>query len=274
MVEILICMKGEVRKLKVNPLTLDDGFTRDGLEAVSQLTGKEPYYIVGGVATQSYLPTSCRRPTSDIDLSIVRPLNYEDFKSLSKPISEYLLDNGYSVETKKGSRAFSLNVRNRGGEGLLIEMSRRNKQSFEKSKGKLERELIHSKRKIVEDRKATYSVAAPEDIIVPKLARSVNALLKNSELMYNLPNPAETFTPEYIVKRLNLIQNLREKAMDNPLNLILFDQLKFISDIFDIRVLSEVAGINVTYFEASKRDWNALSGNIPELDILFNLTLP
>ena len=62
--------------------------------------------------------------------------------------------------------------------------------------------------------------------------------------------------------------------MDNPLNLILFDQLKFISDIFDIRVLSEVAGINVKYFEASKRDWNALSGNIPELDILFNLTLP
>jgi hypothetical protein len=267
-------MKGEIEKLKVKPLTLDDNFTRDGLEAISTLTGKEPYYIVGGVATQSYLPTTCRRPTSDIDLLMVRPLNYEGFKILSRPVAEYLLDNGYSVETKKGSRAFSLDVRNRDGEGLLIEMSGRNEQSFERSRRRLERELAHSKRKIVEDRKSTYSVASPEDIVVPKLTRSVNNLVKYPEFMYNLQDPAEIFTPEFIVERLKIIKNLREKAMDSLHSLLLFDRLKFVSDIFDIRVLSEMAGINIEYFNDSRRDWDTLSQNIPEVDILFSLTLP
>ena len=50
-----------IRKLNFLPRTLDESIVIDGLEAVSFL--KEPCYLVVGIATQSYLPTTCRRPT-------------------------------------------------------------------------------------------------------------------------------------------------------------------------------------------------------------------
>ena len=51
-------------------------------------------------------------------------------------------------------------------------------------------------------------------------------------------------------------------------------KLRLISDTYDIRVLSELAGINVDYFYESAKDWDALSENDPERDILFNFVLP
>lgn len=266
--------KGEVRKFEIKPLTLDDTLTRDGLESISTLTSREPYYVVGGIAAQSYLPTSCRRPTSDIDLSIVRPLNYEDFKGIVKPVVEYLLDNHYSVQTKKHSRSFDLDVENKEGERLLIEFSRRNKKSFENSKKKLERELENSKRKIVEAGESTYVVATPEDIVVPKLARSVNSLVREPELKKLLPKEKINLSEEYIKVRLNLINRFREDAMISPGDLRLAEELRLISDIYDIRILSELAGINIDYFYESAKDWDALSGKIQEKDILFNFVLP
>ena len=100
-------------KFQFRPLILDDYLAKEGIEAVSTLMKKEPCYIVGGIATQSYLPTSCRRPTSDIDLSVVKPLNYADFKNLIKPVVEYLQDKGYECKTRKHSRAFKLEVTSR-----------------------------------------------------------------------------------------------------------------------------------------------------------------
>lgn len=268
-------MTGEIRKLKVEPLTIDDNLTKDGLEAIGILTGKEPYYVVGGVATQSYLPTRCRRPTSDIDLSIVKPLVYEDFKSLSKPIEEYLLDNGYQVQTSKHQRAFNLEVEDKEGRQLLIEFSRRNAQSFEHSKKKLERELANSKRKIVEARNSTYITACSEDIIVPKLARSINGLIRNSSLKDYLPLKNVNISEAYIQERLTLIKKLREQSMSNNTNMQFFDELKFVSDLFDIRILSELVGINVDYFNKSAQDWtNAFSHDTLEKTLLFDLLLP
>ena len=266
--------KGEVRKLKINPLTLNDTLTRDGLESVSTLTNKEPYYVVGGIATQSYIPTNCRRPTSDIDLSIVRPLNYEDFKGVIKPVIEYLLDNHYFVQTKKHSRSFNLAIENKEEERLLIEFSRRNKKSFENSKKKLERELENSKRKIIESRESTYVVATPEDIVVPKLARSINSLIREPELKKFIPKEKIYLSEDYIKRRLGFINNFREDAMMSPGDLKLAEELRLISDIYDIRVLSELAGINVDYFYESAKDWDALSENGLERDILFNFVLP
>jgi len=266
-------MKGEVQKLKAKPLTIDAGFTKDGLEAVSTLTGKEPYYVVGGMATQSYLPTSCRRATSDIDLSVVRPLNYEDFKAMAKPVLEYLRDNGYAVETGRRSRAFNLDVGG-NGEKLLIEFSRRNEKSFDRARKHLERELAHSKRKIVEGRSSTYSVAAPEDIIVPKLMRSVNSLRRNPKFNQYLPESEVALSEEYIQKRLAFINALRDESMDDPKNLTLFEELKLVSDIFDIRILSEIAGINSKYFDEAAHDWRSLANFSYERDLLFNFILP
>lgn len=267
-------MKGEVHKLKAKPLTIDDEFTKDGLEAIATLTGREPYYVVGGMATQSYLPSLRRRPTSDIDLSIVRSLNYKDFKKLSAPVKECLQDKGYSVETERHSRAFNLDVNNSNGEKLLIEFSRRNEHSFEQAKKHLERELTHSRRKIVEGRNSTCSIAASEDIIVPKLMRSINSLKRNPGFVQYLPDSQKTLSDEYIQERLNFINNLRESAMVSPENLKLFEELKLVSDIFDIRILSELAGINSKYFDEACYDWRALSDFSPERDILFSFILP
>ena len=73
-----------MRKLNYLARTIDDDIIKDGLCAVSVLSddpeSRNKYFVVGGVATQSYLPSSCRRPTSDIDLAVLRPLNYAEFK--------------------------------------------------------------------------------------------------------------------------------------------------------------------------------------------------
>jgi hypothetical protein len=266
--------KGEIRKFEVKPLTLDDILTKDGLEAVSTLTSKEPYYVVGGIATQSYLPSRCRRPTSDIDISIVKPLNYEDFKLISKPVIEFLSDNDYDVQTKKHSRSFSLDINNKEGEKLLIEFSRRNKKSFDNSKKKLERELENSKRKIVENGKSTYVVSTPEDIIVPKLARTIHSLMRRPDLKKDLPKERISMSEEYVKKKLKFINEFRNYAVMAPGDLELAEELRFISDIYDIRILSELAGINADYFCESARDWEALCENSREKKALFNSILP
>ena len=89
-----------MEKLNSFAKTIDDKIVKDGLCAVATLDDspdtKGLYFLVGGVATQSYIPSSCRRSTSDIDLAILRPLNYEEFKHLTKNITSYLQDNGYS----------------------------------------------------------------------------------------------------------------------------------------------------------------------------------
>ena len=124
-----------IAKLSFKPRTLEDPIVLDGLSAISLL--KEPLYLVGGVATQSYLPTSCRRPTADVDFSIVRPFNYGDFKLMISPAEEFLRDKGYQTKTKKRSTSYSLDVSSLDHEGLCLEFSRRNVQSFERNKKKI-----------------------------------------------------------------------------------------------------------------------------------------
>jgi hypothetical protein len=263
-------VKGEVKKLKVRPLTIDDKFVRVGLKAVSTLTDKEPYCLVGGIATQSYIPSSCRRPTSDIDFSVVKPLNYEDFKTFSKPVIEYLKDNGYFVETRQRSRAFNLEVENKDGDKLLIEFSKRNKKSFDNSKKRLERELENSKRKRIENGEEIYVVSSPEDIVVPKLVRSINSLNRNPKFNQLLPRKVG-LSDRNISSRLEKIGKYREDAMLNPTDLEFAESLRFISDIYDIEILSIVAGINLDYFKKSSKDWNVLNEDNFYKNVLFSL---
>ncbi len=265
-------MKGEVKKLKFNPLTLDSILVKDGLEAISTLTNKEPYCVVGGVATQSYLPTLCRRPTSDIDLLIVKPLNYEEFKELSKPVTECLSDLGYSFQFKKRSRAFHLDVENKEGDRLLIEFSRRNKKSFENSRKILERELDNSKLKIVETKGSTYVVLSAEDIIIPKIVRGVGSLIRHPYLEEYLPK--QNLSEVYIKERLEFIKELREEAELLAGDLERAEELRFISDVYDVRILSEIIGINKKYFEKSVEDWKTFEDHPKEKRLLFDFLLP
>lgn len=249
---------GEIKKYKISAKTLDDKEVKDSLEALSHLNGKIPYFLVGGVATQSYLPSLCRRPTSDVDTSVVRPLNYSDFLEISKPVAEFMSDNGYIVKPRKGSRAFSLACESKEGYETIIEFVRRNKKNFEKHKKRLERELENTNAKIIESRNAIYFAKRPEDISVPKLIRMVNSLRRNPYLSKYVPNQVVPLSEKEIKRKIETINSIREEIMHNPADLGLAERLRFISDMYDIRILSEIIGFNKNYFKRAESDWNGL----------------
>lgn len=268
-------MVGEIHKFRFNPRTLDDKIVKDGLESASLLS-KEPYYLVGGIATQSYLPTSCRRPTSDIDFSIARALTkYADFKQMTKVMIEYLKDIGYSIETKKRSRAYSLDITdNETSDSLALEFARRNEQNFEKNEKRLMRELENANSKIVEDRGSTYRVARQEDIVIPKLVRSIGSLRRNPDFIKYLPKTIEPLSDEKIARQLSKIMDLREEAMINISNPGLAEGLRFISDLYDIRILSEIMGFNPDYLELVENEWDVFNKNLNERNRLVRALLP
>tara|TARA_Y100000310_G_scaffold265937_1_gene277204 strand:- start:483 stop:1298 length:816 start_codon:yes stop_codon:yes gene_type:complete len=263
---------GVVRKYTFNARTLDDDVIRDGLEAVSHL--KEPHYLVGGIATQSYLPTTCRRPTSDVDFSVVRPLNYSDFKSMVSNVKEFLCDMGYTAETKKRSRSYSLDVFDSNNEGLCLEFARRNNQNFKRNKEKLERELEQSNSKIIEERESTYKVCRPEDIAIPKIVRLISSLKRNSYLSRNISRGIGPLTEEEVKKQLEKISEIREEVVSNISNPALAEELRFVSDLYDIRVLSELTGFNEKYLTQVESEWDTLKNSPKEREKITRVILP
>ncbi len=269
-------MHGDIKKFNFKPRTLDDSSVRDGLEAVSVLNEKEPYFLVGGIASQSYLPTSCRRPTSDIDFALVRPLYKSDFREFVAPVQEFLQDKGYETElkTRNRSRSYALNFTNKDGETLCLEFARRSEENFNKNREMLERELDYSRKKIVEGRDSVYSVACPEDIVVPKLLRLINSLERNPEFMNYVPPKLQSLSEEAVKERIDMINEFREEAVSNPGDPYLAGKLRFISDIYDIRILSELTGFNESYFSRSEKDWRDIAEK-PELrNKIFEVSLP
>ena len=69
-----------MKKATLTPKTIDEDIIKDILCSVGTLDDKiytrDQYFLVGGIGVQGYLPTSCRRPTSDVDLAIMKPINY------------------------------------------------------------------------------------------------------------------------------------------------------------------------------------------------------
>lgn len=259
------------RKLNFIPRTLDDDMVRDGLEAVSLL---DDQYLVGGIATQSYLPTSCRRPTSDVDFSVVRPLNYGDFKSMIAIVREYLHDKGYTTETKKRSRAYSLDVSCLKGEGLCLEFARRNIQNFEKRRKHLEREFENANSKIVEGRESTYKVCRVEDIAIPKFVRSIGSLGRNPHFFNYISREFGPLTDEEVKRQLEKISEIREEATINLPNPELAEKLRFVSDLYDIRMLSELTGFNEKYFAEVGKEWDVFNEPSTAREKLVKAVLP
>ena len=265
---------GEVKKLRVTPKILDDKIIKDGLEGLAQLNGLEQYFLVGGIAVQSYIPTSCRRPTSDIDTSILKPLNYRDFLDITKRVKEFMEDKGYSVEPRKGSRAFSLAFDSKEGDEIILEFVRRNSNNFERHKKRLYREFENTNRKIVEGRDITYSVKRPEDIAVPKLVRLINSLTRNPSFSKYIPKKLTPLDGESIREKINKITNFRLEAMHNPADLDLAENLRFVSDLYDIRILSELVGFNEQYFKLAESDWKDLRDDNKIRNKIIQVTCP
>ena len=266
-----------MEKLKFLARTIDDAIVKDGLCAVSALEGRDPtkeqYMVVGGMAVQSYLPSMCRRSTSDIDLCIRRPLNYEDFKTFSQDVRAWLEDNGYSVSTRKYNTHFSLQAEKENG-GLVIEFSRRNQKAFDKAQQRLEREFGNGRKKRVEERGAIYTVASPEDIVVPKLVRSVNSIRRNPDLGELINEFEGNLSDIKVQLLLRDINDLREDAVYNPGDPDKAERLRLVSDSYDIRILSELTGFQIPYLERAIRDWDSIDNNELVVKRLLSVMLP
>ncbi len=269
---------GEVKKFRFNARTLDDAIVKDGLEAVSVLNGKEPYFLVGGIATQSYLPTRCRRPTSDVDFALVRPLSKPEFRDMVAPVAEYLHDKGYDVSThvNNRSRSFALDISKEDSDysPLCLEFVHRNKESFEKHKTRLEREYTNTRQKIIEGRESICRVSSPEDIALPKLVRSINSLRRDPQFINYIQSRLEPLSDEEVTQRIAAIGEIRAEAVANAGDPFLAEKLRIVSDVYDIRILSEIVGFNPEYFKTAEHEWHDINAS-PELrQKMFGIVLP
>jgi|SRR3989344_6462028 len=264
-----------MKRKNYTPKILDDEMIKDGLCAVSTLSdgefSRENYFVVGGVAVQSYLPSSCRRPTSDIDLAVLKPLCKEDFKKFAESAFQYLSDRGYKVASEKARRAFCLTFE-KGDEANFISFAMHNHRSFRDIEDILYREKSHTRHKIVEGRVDSYEVASPEDISIRKIARAINRLERNP-LFEEHVNAMRRLDSENIKLAIENMNSMREGLYENYEH-SRAEKLRFIADLHDIRLLSELTGFNVPYFIEAIGSWDTLSHESFEKDLILRAVLP
>jgi len=266
-------MKKKISKFVNNPRTIDDPLVKDCLEALCVI---EPmhYVLVGGMATQSYLPSSYRRATSDVDLSIIEALDDTKAKAILTPMGETFQEKGYTYEIHKGSRSYCLSVISPKEEGICIELSRRNEGNFAKNREKLEREYENARNKIIEGRNTAYKVCAPEDIALPKLVRLINSINLYPDLKGLFPANFDPISQELIERKLGKIAKLRKEAMTNPGDPELSIKLRTVSDLYDIRLLGEISGYNDQYWEMAAKSWDTISNNLEIKDEILSKIAP
>jgi len=243
--------------------TIDDKIVRDGLSALSTLDSfadkRDLYAVVGGIATQSFLPSSCRRDTADIDVLVGNSLDRGGFLSYTSSVKEYLQDKGFSVEVARKSRSWNLTVNSPNDETILLEFSRFSPDAFEKKKNMIERELENARQKIVETREDRYRVVSPEDIAVPKFTRSVIILQRQPEYESLITPYTGPMSDELIRDTLNRNRDMKSQLLNDPENLLLYSKCRFLSDIYDIRILNELTGFNENALGEVARDWPAMN---------------
>lgn len=262
-------------KAGILPKTLEDPIVTAGLEGISTLDNnphsKGLYLIVGGIAVQSYLPIENRRPTSDIDLCIAKPLTYSEFKLFARPVETCLKDMGYDVKTEKTNSNYKLIISNpKDKDDLMIEFSRRNPQKFKEVRLRLERELEHGRRKIIRGTNTSYHVASPEDIALPKLVRGVGTLTRHPELAEDLKlvfsndgNYDLKRILQYIIGERAIAQDSRDKEK--------LEKARLKADLYDSLSLSNFAGFNDEYLQQVINQWDKIKREGKERNFLFSL---
>jgi len=262
-----------VDKSDVLPKTIGSPIVVDGLKAISILDdnpgSKGLYLVVGGTAVQSYLPEAYRRPTSDIDLSVGRPLNRAEFKEFAGPVFEYLQDHGYELSTEKRNSNFKVAVsRPKDRETLLLEFSRRNPQKYGQVGHRLQREIENGRRKTIDGTSLDYLAASPEDIVIPKLVRGIGTLERQPGVADELER---VFNGEvdlnqvirYVIEQQAIARGSTESGRP--------EESRIKSDLYDILCLSRFAGLNDTYLNRVGEEWLRISQESKELQFLTRL---
>lgn len=263
---------------KFEPRTIDDSVMQDGLCAVASLQdsslSKDLYFVVGGAATQSYLPGILRRGTCDIDLAVLNPLNRERFEGFSRCAREYLMDKGYHIDTKKGHNAFHLIYGKGDNISAVIEFARRNEANMERISSRLSRELTNARVKVIEGKNASVRVSSPEDIAVPKLVRAVGTLTRNPDFGPQMRAIGHVPVEKERDRIFDMIATLKEDLMIHPGAPEIAEHLRLVADSYDIKALSECVGFNESYFKQVVSEWNALAEETPAKRLLLESLLP
>lgn len=266
-----------MKKLKFNPKTLEDNLIIDGLSAVSTLESfplsKESCFVVGGFATQSYIPQSYRRKTSDIDLALIRPISLTEFREYSKPVVEYLGDNGYNTDVIKGHNAYELYF-DKNGDAGVIEFSRRSMNRFLRTEKRLQREMDNTRLKTIHGKEKKYRVSSPEDIALPKIVRGVGTLTRNPDFMHYISSRIKPMNEQHKDYYLNSIKKLRQEAIVHVGDPARAEELRLVADIYDVRSLTDTVGFNENYFKDAANDWNVITNPTNERNKLISFLTP
>ena len=121
---------------------------------------------------------------------------------------------------------------------------------------------------------AKIGQAAQEDIVLPKLVRTIGALERSPYLGGSLPAELEPLSDEWIAKRLKKIGDLREEAMYKPGDIDLAQQVRLVSDVYDMRVLAEIVGLNESYWNKAEKDWDVIQRNPKLKERILGVILP
>ena len=139
---------------------------------------------------------------------------------------------------------------------------------------RLNEEFANTRQKMIEGTNITYRVSSPEDIAIPKLVRCLSSLRRNpsfSEYFNFLEGNLDTAKKAELKKT---IADLREDAAVDLGDATLSEELRFASDLYDVRLLSQTAGFNVPYLEKSSSRWDNLVPKNAMDNYFLSLVLP
>jgi hypothetical protein len=261
-------MISRMKKLIYGFRTLNDPLVKRSIEGICSLEDKPLSkgisMVVGGFAVQSYLPENQRRPTADIDVLVGRPLTNSEFKEFSKPFLEFLTEKGYLASPKKGHSAYYVCIKSKDeDEGeLIVDFSRRNNEKFKRDEKMILRELEHSKVKPLEN-EVTYKVCSSEDIILTKLVRIINCT-----------NRGYDFKKTDLKSMQKLINDMRTDAISNLGDENISTDLRINSDVYDVRCLYSLAGLNSEYLLQGREDWDTIIKDFPRKREILDNILP
>jgi len=102
----------------------------------------------------------------------------------------------------------------------------------------------------------------------------INSFGRNPSFSKYIPQKITPLSSEKINKNLKQINNLREEIMHNPADLGLAEELRFKSDMYDIRILAELSGFNEPYFKKAKSDWRDLNKDNNARNKILRATFP
>jgi hypothetical protein len=97
---------------------------------------------------------------------------------------------------------------------------------------------------------------------------------RNPQFIQQILPQLESLSEKTIEKKKEIIDAIRSEAVSNPRDLYLAERLRFVSDLYDIRILSELTGFNPEYFNRAEQDWHDIGQNQELREKIFSATLP